>query len=126
VEFLRQVLLFLHLLGMASLLAGFLVQMKVTARQIVPAMLHGALTQVVTGLALVGVREALDDPADNAKMAVKLVVAVAVLALIFLNRAKRRIPDGLFFGIFALSVFNVAVAVFWPVGAAPGVVGGPA
>jgi hypothetical protein len=113
VEFLRQVLLFLHLLGMAALLAGFLTQMSVTARRIVTAMLHGAITQVVTGLALVGVREALDDPADNTKMAVKLVVTVVVLALILLNRAKARIPDGLFFGIFALSVLNVAVAVFW-------------
>ena len=112
-EFLRQVLLFLHLLGMAALLAGFLTQMKVTARQIVPAMLHGALTQLVTGLALVGVREGLDEPVDNAKMAVKLIVTVGVLGLLYLNRAKMRIPDGLFFGIFALSVLNVAVAVFW-------------
>ena len=112
-EFLRQVLVFLHLLGMAALLAGFLTQMKVRTRHIVPAMLHGALTQLVTGVALVGVREALDDPVDNAKMAVKLLVVVVVLALIFLNRAKTRIPDGLFFGIFTLSVLNVAIAVFW-------------
>jgi len=113
VEFLRQMLLFLHLLGMAALLAGFLTQISVTARQIVPAMLHGALTQVVTGLALVGVLEGMDKPVDNPKIGVKLVVAVVVLVLLFLNRAKGRVPDGLFFGLFGLSVLNVAIAVFW-------------
>ncbi|MFE0772941.1 hypothetical protein ACFW3E_07580, partial [Streptomyces sp. NPDC058861] len=47
----------LHVIGIASLLGGFLTQMKAmgagTAR-FSPAMLHGALTMLVTGVALVG------------------------------------------------------------------------
>ena len=51
----------LHIIGIASLLGGFLTQMKAmsagTAR-FVPAMLHGALTMLVTGVALVGLNQA--------------------------------------------------------------------
>ncbi|MBK3591715.1 hypothetical protein JHN60_05295, partial [Streptomyces sp. MBT51] len=51
----------LHIIGIAALLGGFLTQMKAmgagTAR-FVPAMLHGALTMLVTGVALVGLNQA--------------------------------------------------------------------
>lgn len=51
----------LHIIGIAALLGGFLTQMKAmgqgTAR-FVPAMLHGALTMLVTGAILVGLNEA--------------------------------------------------------------------
>jgi len=32
---------------------------------------------------------------------------------VMMNLRKPKIPDGLFYGILALSVLNVAVAVFW-------------
>ncbi len=51
----------LHIIGIAALLGGFLTQMKAmgqgTAR-FVPGMLHGALTMLVTGVALVGLNQA--------------------------------------------------------------------
>jgi hypothetical protein len=79
-------------------------------------MVHGALTQVVTGLLLVGLAEtvaSLEKDVDNAKIGVKLVVALVVLGLTWVNRRKERIPDGLYFGIGGLAVLNVVVAVFW-------------
>ncbi len=112
-EFVRLLLIFGHLLGMATLLAGFLTQMSARVRRMVPAMLHGALTQIVTGALLVGVDQATDHEVNNAKIGVKLAVAVAVLALVFVNRAREDVSDGLFFGVLALAVGNVAVAVFW-------------
>ncbi|HEU4492182.1 MAG TPA: hypothetical protein VFR74_15070 [Jiangellales bacterium] len=116
-EIVYNLLVVLHFLGLASLIGGWLVQMRARGERVVnPAMVHGALTQVVTGLLLVGLAEAvasLGSDVDNAKIGVKLVVALVVLSLAWVNRRKARIPDGLYFGIGGLAVLNVVVAVFW-------------
>ena len=116
-ELLRQILLFIHFLGLASLLGGLLVQLKGPERRILPAVLHGALTQLLSGVLLVGVLEGLDDPAhpvNNVKIGVKLLIVLVITVLAWLNRKKPSIPDGLFFALLALTVVNVGVAVFWP------------
>ncbi len=118
-ESLRLVLVFLHFVGLASLLGGFLTQLSARPRHVVPAMLHGALTQLVTGVALVGVRQALhgDDPArwpvDNAKWGVKLAVLAAILVLVVANRRRTTAAAGGFWLIGLLTLANVALAVFW-------------
>jgi len=117
-ESLRLLLVFLHLLGMASLLGGFLAQLGASPRRISAAMLHGALLQLVTGVALVGVRQALHErePAewavDNAVWGAKLAVLLVVLVLVVANRRRRRVPAGGFWTIGLLSTANVALAVF--------------
>jgi hypothetical protein len=116
VEILRQVLLFIHFLGLASLLGGLLVQMKGPERRILAAILHGALTQLVSGVLLVGVLEGLDDPAhpvNHVKIGVKLLIVLVITVLAWLNRKKPVISNGLFFGLTGLTLVNVAVAVFW-------------
>ncbi|MFY9914480.1 MAG: hypothetical protein WAK18_07440 [Nocardioidaceae bacterium] len=112
-DFVRDVLLFLHLLGMASLLGGALVQLRDETQVVNSAMLHGALTQVVTGLLLVGVIEGQNDPLDHTKVGVKLAVALVITVLCWVNRRKDAVPRGLFMGILLLTVGNVGVAVFW-------------
>ncbi|MFD8000269.1 hypothetical protein, partial [Streptomyces mirabilis] len=61
----------LHIIGIASLLGGFLTQMKAmgqgTAR-FVPAMLHGALTMLVTGVALGGRKQGRDHYGNTLKI----------------------------------------------------------
>ena len=117
-ESLRLLLVFLHLLGMATLLGGFLVQVRAPERHISTAMLHGALVQLVTGVALVGVRQALHErePAkwavDNGTWGVKLAVVLVVLVLVVANRRRRRVPAGGYWAIGLLSTVNVALAVF--------------
>ena len=119
-EFLRDLLLFLHFVGLAVLLAGFFAQIGKSDLRITPGMFHGALTMLVTGLGLVGVREALhsDDPAvyaavDNAKVGVKLGVLVAILVIIVLNRGKEKVGVGPWLAVGLLGILNIALAVFW-------------
>jgi hypothetical protein len=112
-EILRLVLLFLHVLGFAALIGGLLVQAREPEKRVNSAMRDGIGTAFLTGLALVGVLEAGDDPVNHAKVGVKLVVGLVVLVLVMANMRKPRIPDGLWLGLVALSVINVAVAVFW-------------
>lgn len=112
-ELLREILLFLHFIGLAALFGGLFVQVKAAPRVVNNAMLHGILTQLVTGLLLVGVLEGMDKDVDNAKIGVKLVVALAIGVLVFLNRRKRALPNGLYLTLMGLTVLNIGVAVFW-------------
>ncbi|MBA3233729.1 MAG: hypothetical protein H0T17_07250 [Propionibacteriales bacterium] len=112
-DLLRHILLFIHLLGFAALFGGSFVQMRDEVKVVNAAMLYGALTQVVSGLLLVGVIEGQDEAVDSAKAAVKLAVALVVAVLCWLNRSKEGIPRGLFAAVTLLTVANVAVAIFW-------------
>ncbi|MFM7146993.1 MAG: hypothetical protein ACKOW5_11755 [Actinomycetales bacterium] len=109
------ILVFLHFIGLASLLGGFLVQMRSADKGVNPAMLHGALTQLVTGLAMVGLAEsgAVDEPLDMTKITVKLVIVLVITVLAFIGR-RRQPPQVALWGVIGgLTVVNVAVAVFW-------------
>ena len=112
-DLLRDSLFFLHLVGFASLFGGMFVQIKAAPRVVNNAMLHGILTQVVTGLLLVGVLEGMDKEVDHVKIAVKFAVALVIAVLVVANRKKPALPNGLYFGLFGLTVVEVAVAVFW-------------
>jgi hypothetical protein len=112
-DFVRDLLLFVHLLGMAALFGGALVQLRDQAQVVNGAMLFGALTQVVSGLLLVGVIEGQDEELDHTKTAVKLAIGLVVAVLCWINRRKQFVPRGLFLGILLLTTANVVVAVFW-------------
>ena len=106
----------LHFIGLASLLGGFLVQMSATDKGVNPAMLHGALTQLVTGVLMVGLVEsgAVDEDLSMAKIGVKLLVVLVITALAFIGR-RRQPPQVALWGIIgALTLTNVVLAVLWP------------
>lgn len=113
-DFLHDLLLFFHILGLASLFGGLFVQVRSEPRVVNNAVFHGILTQLVTGLLLVGVLEAGDDPVDHVKVAVKLVVALVIGGLVLANRRKNVLAGPVYGALLALTVLNIAVAVFWP------------
>lgn len=106
----------LHIIGIASLLGGFLTQMRAmsagTAR-FVPAMLHGALTMLVTGVALVGLNQADDQAVNNIKIGVKLALLVVILALVYVRRDDERVEKGAFAAVGGLTVANIFIATLW-------------
>ncbi len=112
-DLLHDILLFVHLLGFAALFGGASVQIRDDVKVVNAAMLYGALIQVLSGLALVGVIEGQDQPIDEAQVSVKLGVALIVAVLCWVNRRKEEIPRGLFGAIWLLVAGNVGVAVFW-------------
>lgn len=106
----------LHIIGIASLLGGFLTQMKAmgagTAR-FVPAMLHGALAMLVTGVALVGLNQADDQAVNNIKIGVKLALLVVILALVYVKRDEEKVEKGAFAAVGGLTVANIFIATLW-------------
>ncbi|MDO5051334.1 MAG: hypothetical protein Q4E05_00385 [Pseudoclavibacter sp.] len=115
-EIAKIVLLVLHFIGIASLLGSFLVQIKDVRRgegRVLAGMFHGALTMLVTGLALVAIAEMGAGPVNHAKIAVKLLVLVAILVLVLVYRKKERIPAWVLWAIGGLSIVNIVLAVAW-------------
>jgi hypothetical protein len=106
-------ILILHFIGLASVVGGFLVQMKSAEKGVNPAMWHGALTQLVTGVLLVGLAEMQDFDVDHAKIGVKLVVTIVITVLAFVGRKKPLPQIGLWGAIGALSIANIFIAVLW-------------
>jgi hypothetical protein len=113
-DFVKDLLVLVHLVGMAAVVGGWLAVAR--APKVIPAILWGARAQVLTGLLLVGVNEMIDDPVNNAKVGVKLLVALAVAACaeIANARQKRGEPNPtLVNAAGALAVLNTAIAVLW-------------
>ncbi len=111
--FLREVLVFLHLIGFALLLGGAVAQYLSGKLRINLPMLAGAVTQVVTGVALAGVPGEDGHRPAPAPLAVKLVVALCVLAMTFFPRKREKVARGHFLAIVALVLGNAAIGVFW-------------
>lgn len=116
-DFLRIVLLLIHLLGYAALVGGILVQLREPEKKINSLMRDGAGTVFVSGLLLVGVLEGIladaETGVNHAKVGVKLVIALVILALVMMNLRKPKIPNGLFFIIAGLTLVNLVIALFW-------------
>lgn len=112
-EIVRLILLFLHILGFAALFGGLVVQLGQGEKKIIGAVRDGVGTAFIAGLLLVGVLESTDSDIDYAKIGVKLAVGLVLLVLVMANARKPRIPDGLYYALLALTVANIAVAVFW-------------
>ena len=114
------IILILHFIGLASVVGGFLVQMKSTDRGVNPAMVHGALTQLVTGLLLVGLPEmGVATPYtgweawDHTKIAIKLILTVIITILAFVGGRKPRPRTGIWGAIGGLSIATIVIAVVW-------------
>lgn len=121
IELTRNSLLVLHFIGLASLLGGFLTQMRAMgagAAKIIPAMVHGAWTAFATGLLLVGLAEyrvamGADFEVNHIKIGVKSVVVLIILILVMANRKKESVKAPVFGAVGGLTLTNVILAVFW-------------
>ncbi|WP_269853666.1 hypothetical protein [Streptomyces sp. RPT161] len=106
----------LHIIGIAALLGGFLTQMKAMGRgeaRMVPAMLHGALTMLATGIVLVGLNEAQRQHINTIKIGVKLALLVVILGLVYVKRDEETVEKGALATVGGLTMANIFIAVLW-------------
>ena len=113
-EALRLILRYAHLIGFALLLGGAVMQYLSGKFRINPAMLWGAIIQVLTGVGLAApLRGGGDAEPDPIKLGVKLLIAVLIFVMVFVPRKRTEVNKGHFIGIIVLTLVNAAVAVFW-------------
>lgn len=115
-EILKNIVLALHILGVVALLGGVVYQvkpMRAGKARVLPAMMHGAWTMLVTGVVLVGLQYPLGHEVNNAKITVKLLVLIAILVIALINRKKDPVASWVLPTIGALTVINVLLATVW-------------
>ena len=118
-QILATLLVILHFIGLSFLLGSFLVQVKDIAKgkgRVLRGMIDGSLLQLITGLALTGIYSAglvEGEEVNNAKIAVKLVVLLVIVALVFIFRKREVAPSWVLWAIGGLTVLNVVLAVAW-------------
>jgi hypothetical protein len=119
-ELARVLVLALHLLSVAAVLVGCLLQLGSRRARPLRPMVAGAAVASLTGVALVVIRLAADLPVDLVKITVKLVVAALLLAALVVSALQRR-PDSPTTGAShrylqvagLLALGNVVVALAW-------------
>ncbi|MEU5691181.1 hypothetical protein [Actinosynnema sp. NPDC020468] len=112
-DFVRLLLVFLHLLGMGMLIAMFFVQRRAGAdAPLNKGWLHGSALQLLTGIALVALSPLTDKDYNHVKIGVKLLVLVVIGGIVALNLNKKP-AAWITPGLAGLVVLNVAIAVFW-------------
>ena len=115
-EILKNVILALHIIGVVALLGGVIYQigaMRLGKARILPAMMHGAWTMLVTGILLVGLQYPLGNEVNNAKITVKLAVLIAIIVIALVNRKREAVAAWVLPTIGALTVVNVLLATVW-------------
>jgi cytochrome bd-type quinol oxidase subunit 2 len=114
-QMLFEFLVVVHFVGLSLLLGGVATQMSSATKVVNTAMVHGALTQLVTGVGMVGLAEAaLPDEKEDlnmTKITVKLVILLAIVVLCLVNRRRTEVPKGLWAAIGLLTLANIVIAV---------------
>ena len=115
-ELTRNILLILHLAGMA----GILISLLASRTKLSAGVTHSALLALVAGIALVGVRYGLNsqDPMkwstpDNAKITIKLVFVILILVLGYKFKKSEALPRKIWVTITSLTLANIFIAYFW-------------
>ncbi len=113
--FALSLLVFLHVLGAAAIFGGWLANFKTPTVNI--WQWYGALLQLVTGLALVGLVEAQGGDLNHIKIGVKVVIALGIAVAAFIGRKKvksgEEVSTGIAHAVGGLALINIAIAVIW-------------
>lgn len=112
------IIVVVHLLGMAALVGAWFVQMTARTPAALTVMVWGARTQLISGLVLVGLGEAvLDQDYDQIKIGVKFLIGGLVVALTEYAAARsgrgELVPARMVQAAGGLAVLNVLVAALW-------------
>lgn len=108
----------LHFVGLAMLLGAFLLQITAKEKAVTRWMFDGAMTQLLTGLIMVGMLEsgamgeAEKAEVDTTKIAIKLVIVIVIAVLAAVGRRKQPPQTALWLTIGLLTLANVVIAVF--------------
>lgn len=108
-----EVLVLLHLIGFAALFGGLIVQARSTEPEVNAAMVYGALTQLLTGIALLVIGKVGGEPVNWVPISIKIVITLFLVLITFRNRRFLSIPRGLWALLTGLTLVNAALGVLW-------------
>lgn len=114
-EILRHIVVLVHLVGFAVLFGAWVVE-AVGRRRFTPIMNWGLAIAGLAGLALAA-PWGIDYDLNYVKIGTKLVVLVAIGALLGIGLGRQRrsgsVPAGVFWAVGVLTLANAGIAVLW-------------
>lgn len=109
-----------HIASITALMALLIHQLKKSPRIIHPGALHSALTALLAGLVMVGVRTSLHeedaakwDLLNNGKVGVKFAVLLVILFIGYRNVKKLEVKKSTLYTMISLTTLNIALSLFW-------------
>ncbi|GAA4906658.1 hypothetical protein LX16_3325 [Stackebrandtia albiflava] len=115
-ELIHLILRYLHLIGFGLLIGGWLTAYLSRRLKVNPAMLWGAVVQVVTGILLSAPLDRAEDAMpDGMKLGVKALLAILIFVMVWVPHWKKRESSskGHFLAIGGLILVTAGVGVFW-------------
>lgn len=113
------VALAIHIISIIGLMVLLLMQINKSPRRIHPGTWHSALTALVMGLLMVGIRTPLhnDDPikwpeVNNTVIGIKFSILIVILVLIQRNFKKPEVKNSIWVALIALTTTNILLALF--------------
>ena len=116
---LNDVSLGVHIISIIGLMALLLMQIRKSPRRIHPGTFHSALTALVAGLIMVGIRTPLHNR-DAVKwpelkmgwVGAKFVILLVILVLVYQNFKKPTVKNSTWAIILSLTTVNILIALF--------------
>ena len=111
-DIVRAVFRYIHIIGMASVVGGLLVQIGKENRRVGSLEFHGLIGQLITGIILVGITI---NNVDHIKVTVKLVILILLFVLFIVQRRAGKLSKRAYMIDLLLALAITGVAVFWRV-----------
>lgn len=112
--------LIVHLLSVVGLVVLLLTQVNKSPRVIPVGTFHAALTALVAGGVMVGIRNTLHgqdavkwEEFDQAKVGVKFLILGVIIYLIMKYQKTAQVKTAIWISVIGLTVANILMAVLW-------------
>ena len=119
-EITNTILYVVHLLAIFGILFLLIQQWNKNPRKLNPGVLHSALTALVAGIGMVGVRHSLNATNatewplfNNTKIAVKLGIVFVILVIGYRNVKKPILEKKIWMTLLGLTLTNILIATLW-------------
>lgn len=113
--FLYSLLVLVHLFGAAVIIGTWIATFR--APTVTRWQLWSSVAMLLSGLLLVGLLEMGDGPVNHAKIAVKLLIAIAVFVAALIGRRRiaqgQEVSTGIAHGVGGSALINMVVATLW-------------
>lgn len=102
----------IHILSVIGILFLLLSQWNKSPRKLNPGVLHAGLTALLAGIVMVGLHDSVkpDEPLNHAKVGIKLLVLIVILALGYKNVKKPELSKNVWLTMTGLTVLNIIIA----------------
>lgn len=115
----NDIALLLHIISVIGIMVLLLMQIKKSPRVINPGVFHSALTALVAGLVMVGIRTPLHNQnpekwplLNNAWVGTKFLILLVILVLVYRNFKKPSVKNSVWAALIGLTTVNILIAIF--------------